>query len=47
MSGDAGGGNTLIQVFSRDLRFAGRAVLLGEGIAGADGSFSIPLPVGQ
>ncbi len=47
VSGDAGGGNTLIQVFSRDLRFANRAVLLGEGIAGADGSFSIPLPVGQ
>ena len=47
VSGDTGGGNTLIQVFSRDLRFAGRAVLLGEGIAGADGSFSIPLPVGQ
>ena len=47
VSGDTGGGNTLIQVFSRDLRFAGRAVLLGEGIASADGSFSIPLPAGQ
>ncbi|MBM65303.1 MAG: hypothetical protein CMH55_03600 [Myxococcales bacterium] len=47
VSGHSGGGNTLIQVFSRDLRFAGRAVLLGEGIAGGDGSFSIPLPAGQ